>query len=109
MLQSTLSEFRMNETECPLVLPIIQPALNHKKCDSLGCNAYITLVAGLPAENLLRILMPPQAMRPKRVDEVKLLQLLHVENILQALEEMHHDVAERRTSGREAVNRKQNE
>lgn len=45
--RALLSEFRMKEEEWPLLLPVVQTALNHVKRSNLGDREPITVFTGL--------------------------------------------------------------
>ena len=107
--RALLSEFRLKEKDWPLVLPIVQSVLDHSKLDSLGGRAPITMFTGLPADNPLRLIVPPSHAKPKQLDEIKALRLMNVESLAEALQTMHREVAERRNVRREAAIRKHNE
>ena len=59
-VRALLSEFRLKKTEWPSVIRIVQSVLNHSSRPSLGQKAPVTAFAGLPADNPLRTLLPPQ-------------------------------------------------
>ena len=56
--RALLSEFRLQESEWPVVIPLIQSVLNHSVRPSLGDRAPITVFTGLPADNPLRTVFP---------------------------------------------------
>ena len=68
--RALLSEFRLKETEWPFVLPIIQSVLNHTKLSSQVNRAPVTAFAGLPSDNPLRLLIPPNQSRSTTLNHV---------------------------------------
>ncbi len=104
--RALLSEFRMKEKEWPAVVRIIQSVLNHSKRPSLGNRAPVTVFTGLPADNPLRTILPPDTATAKTIDQIKLLRNMHIESTMKALKSMHRDVAATPTRKRkEAVDR----
>ena len=99
--RALLSEFRLKPSEWPSVIRLIQSILNHSVRPSLNNRAPITAFAGLPADNPLRTLLPPPPASPASLDFVKAQRIVHIESLIKSLDELHRNVAEKRTRKRQ--------
>ena len=106
--RALLSEFRMKESEWPSVVPIIQSVLNHSKRPSLGNRAPVTVFCSLPADNPLRTVFPADTSKVQTLSETRAQRLINVESLEKRIEEMHKEVAERRTRQREQQTQRHN-
>jgi len=80
----------------------VQSILNHSKRPSLGNRAPVTVFTGLPPDNPLRTMLPPQF--PEQtcsLDFIQAQKVVKVDQLAAALENIHRDVATRRTRKRE--------
>lgn len=66
-----LSEFRINQLEWPISLPMLQIILDNSKKHSLGTRALITAFLGLPTDNNLRRILLLSTPSSKPLDLVK--------------------------------------
>lgn len=107
--RALLSEFSIKENEWTLVLPIVQSVSNNKKLRSLGNHAPINVFSGLPVYNPLRLIVPPSSSKIMSTDEIRALKRLNVERLLDSLDGVHRDVAERRNTVREIAVKIHNE
>ena len=106
--RALLSEFRMKEKEWPYVLPVIQSVLNHTKLSSSGDRAPMTAFAGLPPDNPLRLLVPPSQAKRTVLNHIRIKQKLNFDALQHAVQEIHREVADRKTKQREAAIRRHN-
>ncbi len=96
----------MKGKEWPAVVRITQSVINHSKRLSLGSRAPVTVVTGLPADNTLHTILPPDTATAKTIDQIKLLGNIRIESTMKALNSMHREVAATRSRKRkEAVDR----
>jgi len=93
VLRALLSEWRMQEHDWPLLVPVIQGILNHAPSFRLGGRAPIEAYTGLPASRPLSTLMHPETKIVKSIEEID--ESLKQELRLLALRrnEMHKEVA----------------
>jgi hypothetical protein len=88
------SEMQLRTDEWPLVLPLVQSALNMQPADRLDGTAPITAFLALPASTPLSALFHPRLQRDVTVDWLKGQQLRHVNELSASLEQLHRDWAE---------------
>lgn len=93
----------MKEHEWPAVLPIVQSVLENTVRASLGNRAPITVFSGLPADNPLRLIILPTTAKTKLLNEVRALRLMNTTSLQESLDQIHTDVAERRSKKRKAA------
>ena len=98
--RALLSEFRLDEKKWPSILPMIQSILNNSKRPSLGDRAPITVLTGQPSDNPLRTIVLPNSITPTTLTKVQQKKLSNIENLKNALDKMHKDVAMSRTRKR---------
>ena len=93
VLRALLSEWRMQEHDWPLLVPVVQGILNHAPSFRLGGRAPIEAYTGLPASRPLSTLMHPETKIVKSIEEIN--ESLKQELRLLALRrnEMHKEVA----------------
>ena len=99
--RALLPEHRLPEDQRPSVLHIIQSTLDHSKRASLNNKAPITVFSGLPADNPLTALMPPTISEVPSLDFVQTQRLMHVDQFIAAIDDMHKDVSRCKTKTRE--------
>jgi hypothetical protein len=93
VLRALLSEWRMQEQNWPLLVPIVQSILNHAPSLRLGGRAPIEAYTGLPATRPLCTLIHPEFKTVKSIEEID--ESLKKELRLLALRrnELHKNVA----------------
>ncbi len=99
--RALLSEFRLKSSEWTAVIRIIQSVLNYFVRKSLNNHAPITAFTGLPAENPLRTLLPPNSAESKTLEFIKAQNIIKIDNLIHRFDDMHRDVVETRTRRRE--------
>ena len=125
VLRSTtalLSEWKLGPRDWPAVTECVQSVLNHSPLKRLGLrkrstpNVFRTplevFTGHIPLRPLLRAMPFEQYKRAHSLDEVRLQQILHIDELQHAMENMHREVATRSNHSRrrsvEAHNRKTN-
>lgn len=111
--RALLSELRINQSNWPVVLSIIQSILSHNSRSNFGDRAPITAFTGLPADNPLRTIannsLPAKV---TTIGEIEARKIVHANDPIQSLDEMHKDVSQLRTRQRKQAiaqhNRKTN-
>jgi hypothetical protein len=110
VLCALLSEWRMQENDWPLLVPIVQGIMNHAPSSRLGGRAPIEAYTGLDATRPLNTLTHPETKEVKSIEEVD--ENLKKELKLLALRrnEMHKNIARHamklRNQKRERINEK---
>ena len=107
--RALLSELRMSEKKWPAVLPLLPNILNHSVRPSLGNRAPITALAGLPAEHLLRTLIPANAVQLASLDFVQAQRIVSIKTACKAQEKTHRAIARRKNKKRDEAVRRHNE
>jgi RNase H-like domain found in reverse transcriptase/Integrase zinc binding domain/Chromo (CHRromatin Organisation MOdifier) domain len=106
-VRALLSEFRMQPEDWPLMVPLVQSVLNHSKRSTHGL-APITLMTQLPADNPILSLVKPESQEVLSLELVRARQLMHVDTLHQALEDMHRDVAAARSRAQQSATNSHN-
>lgn len=106
--RALLSEFRLKETEWPSVLPLVQSTLNHSKRQSLGNVAPITAFTGQEPDNPLRTFLPASGMNPASIESIRAKRIMRIEQLSEAIDNIHKSVSVRRTRRRDDAIRKHN-
>ena len=110
--RALLSELQLPQKSWPDVVPMIQSALNNSILARLGNRCPLTVFTGLKQSSPISTIIRRQvgAVKVHSLDEVRTRQRLKVQSIQNALEEMHKDVAGRKSKSRqraiESFNRK---
>jgi hypothetical protein len=94
-VKALLSEMKLKINEWPLVLPLVQGALNHQPADRLGGLAPVFAFTGLPAKTPMAGFVHPQTKEVHAVDWLDDVRQKHVADLQVALQEMHREVAVR--------------
>lgn len=94
--KALLSEFKLSYRKWPLVLPLVQSALNSHKHARLGHRAPITVFAGLPCHTTLGSIKTPDGERMKfmKPDDMCAYQQMKILKLANALDKMHKDAAD---------------
>ena len=100
--RSLLSEWRLAADQWERLVPLVQLVVNHTKRESLGGEAPVTGMTGLPAMSPVAPIVCEPMPQPATLDEVTALQRANVPQLVKALDEMHKRMAEaaKRTRGR---------
>lgn len=88
-----LSEMKSSISQWPVVLPLVQSALNHMPADRLKGTAPVTAFTALPAVTPLSMIVNPITQAPMTAIEVSELQNQHIKSVQKALEAMHKELA----------------
>jgi hypothetical protein len=92
-LKVLCSEMRLNSTDWPKLLPLVQSALNQQPADRLDGIAPTTAFTGLPATPPLTGLVHPDDARVESIDWITSESMRHVTELAHALHVMHKHVA----------------
>jgi transposase InsO family protein len=93
-LKALLSERKMQESEWPKLLKLVQMALNGRPSPRLKNQAPVTAMTALPADGLMKAIVKT---KPVQVDDVQVVwskQQEHMEHLCTSLELMHRECAE---------------
>lgn len=99
----------MDTEDWPTVLQIIQSVLNNAPRASSKDLAPITAFTGLTADKPLRTVLPPESPNPVAITEIKAKQIMEIEQLGRAEEEIHRDVANQKTRKREGEENRHNQ
>ncbi|ETW04755.1 hypothetical protein H310_03902 [Aphanomyces invadans] len=90
-----LSEWRLPATQWPMVLPLVQGALNHQPSNRLGGLAPVTAFGGFDATQPLSGTVLPTTKEVRDVDWLDKSRIKQVQDLRTSLDEMHRDVLAR--------------
>lgn len=100
--RALISEFRLREKQCPIVLAVIQSVLTQTKCIFLSNRAPITIFSWLDPANSLKHIVRLEILNHTNFDEISALHIAQADRLITTLEEIHPYVAIRCTKVREA-------
>jgi hypothetical protein len=100
--RALFSEFRMLTTEWPAVSPLIQSPLNNSPYARLGGLAPSEVLLNVRADSPLRTIAPDLEHSPMSFSDIRAEQILHMNTLKRAVEEMHHTVRSTATTRRAA-------
>ena len=98
--RALLSEFRMRELDWPHVYRLVQSMLNHTKRPSLGNVAPITAFTGMPPDNPLLSILPPDIAQPQSLEFIRAQKVMKIDCLVAAVDQVHKKVAKTRTRKR---------
>lgn len=94
VVKALLSELKMRPAQWPVLMPVVQVALNMRPADRLGGIAPVTAFTQLPATTPLTVLFHPTTKKTVTVDWVREEQKRNLDDAAQALEKMHKALSE---------------
>lgn len=107
MLHAIGTELRSAETDFPSLVPAIQSIINNSPSRRLGDRAPITVHTGMRNGNPLSVALAiATAKNVSDLNEAEMMQRLNISDLLNSLDEMHRDTANRlETNRNQAVDR----
>ena len=93
VLRALLSEWRMQEQDWPLLVPIVQSILNHAPSFRLGGRAPVEAYTGLPAARPLNTLVHPEFKTVKSIEEIDVSLKRELRLLAFRRNELHKNVA----------------
>ncbi|ETV98504.1 hypothetical protein H310_08643 [Aphanomyces invadans] len=94
-VKALLSEWRFPATQWPMVLSLVQGALNHQLSNRLGGLATATAFGGFDATSPLSWIVHPTTKEVWDVDWLDKSRIKHVQNLRKSIDEMHRDASVR--------------
>ncbi|KAF0721832.1 hypothetical protein Ae201684P_005674 [Aphanomyces euteiches] len=91
--RALLSEMKLHADEWPLVLPLVQEALNHQPDDRLGGVAHITAFTGLTAKTPMAGFVHPITKEIYTIDWLDGARRTYLGELRSAMDVLHRDVA----------------
>ncbi|KAE9163440.1 hypothetical protein PF005_g30446 [Phytophthora fragariae] len=92
-------EYKINHTDWPYLMPMVQASLNHTAVPSLGNKAPVELFTGLPCPTPLREFYLPDAGELKEVPEIDKIDEF-LADLRASIQEMHRAVKDKRLKQR---------
>ena len=93
VLRALLFEWRMQEQDWPLLVPIVQSILNHAPSFRLGGRAPVEAYTGLPAARPLNTLVHPEFKTVKSIEEIDVSLKRELRLLAFRCNELHKNVA----------------
>ncbi|KAE8908896.1 hypothetical protein PF003_g6792 [Phytophthora fragariae] len=96
VIRTMILEYKINHTDWPYLMPMVQASLNHTAVPSLGNKAPVELFTGLPCPTPLREFYLPDAGELKEVPEID----EFLADLRASIQEMHRAVKDKRLKQR---------
>lgn len=90
--RAILSEWRLQPSEWPRIIKIVQMILNHSPSPSLGGVAPITAMTGLKAMSPMGTFIVPGAIEVTTLTDIKVKQKTNFDTLQRALDNMHRQM-----------------
>lgn len=96
-MKALLSEFQLPFKHWPAVLPIVQSILNSTPLKRLGNRSPLTAFTGLPSDSPLLTMKADMKSGPKHctLEHARAVQLAQVNTLMDAMDNMHRDIADK--------------
>jgi transposase InsO family protein len=100
--RALLFGFRMLTTDWPAVAPLIQSLLNHAPSTRLDGRSPAEVFLNVQADSPLRAIVTDLETSPMSISDIRVSQILHMEDLQKAVEDLHRSVLKSSTARRAA-------
>jgi len=102
-MRALSSEYQLPFKLWPVVVPVVQSVLNNTVLDRLGGACPLSAFTSLPADSLLLVIKRTDrgSVKVSSIEEARAKQLMEIERVQKALEEMHRSISGLTSSSRQ--------
>lgn len=100
VFRSLLSEWRLDASEWMRLAPLVQLVVNHTRRESLGGEAPVTGMTGLPAMSPVAPIVCESGLQSTTLEEVQAMQGVNVAELVKTLDGLHKKMVEKAKSTR---------